>query len=276
MDDVSFAVGKHYDENIFGYEADRLEENNPVEYAMMTRYIRRWIEPGSDVADVGVGVGHYSELLARRNCNVHLIDVSERLLEAAHQRLTEAGLGEAIAGSTVASGTNLECLDDESLDAILLLGPLYHLPDEEDRIRTVDEAHRVLREGGVVFATGINRMYYFRDFFANDTGRMAEQGDFFAKLLEDGVVDEDRSSPRIRSSLCQAHLTTAEEHRRLMETKFDEEMLAGVESFAGHHQPNLDELGDDQRAVCLDLIEKTAQTDEGRGASEHFVYVGRK
>jgi SAM-dependent methyltransferase len=43
-------------------------------------------------------------------------------------------------------------LDDASVDAVLLLGPLYHLRRRADRIRALTEARRVVRPGGPVFA----------------------------------------------------------------------------------------------------------------------------
>lgn len=40
---------------------------------------------------------------------------------------------------------------------MLLLGPLYHLPDPDDRGRALSEAQRALRPGGVLLAAGISR-----------------------------------------------------------------------------------------------------------------------
>ena len=274
--DVGAAVGEHYDDEIFDYESQRLEQNNPVELAMISRYLERWIEPDSDVADIGVGVGHYSELLARRGCRLHLVDVSENLLDATRRRLEDADLDDAVEEATVASATDLDFLDDESLDAILLLGPLYHLPQRDARHRCIEEAHRVLRPGGVVFATGINRLYYLRERFDGDPSEIADNADLFRDLMRDGIVDEKRPAPKLRQSLCRAHLTTCEDHRRLLAPLFDEVLMAGVESFTGHNQTNLYELDADARQTCLELVESTATTEAGRGASEHFLYVGRK
>src|SRR5512138_2587419 len=85
-------VGRHYD-LIWQMEAARLEKWSPVEYGMMLRYLHRYVPEGAAVAELGVGVGHYSEALAQRGCTLHLLDVSERLLQAAEARLRERGLG---------------------------------------------------------------------------------------------------------------------------------------------------------------------------------------
>jgi hypothetical protein len=62
------AVGRHYDETIFAFEAERLVRHCPVEYAITTRSLQRYIPDGAVVTEAGVGVGHYSEFLARRSC----------------------------------------------------------------------------------------------------------------------------------------------------------------------------------------------------------------
>ncbi len=78
------------------HEMERLEKFAPVEYTITQRYLARYIAEEATVADVGVGTGHYSELLAQRRCTIHMVDVAFRLLEAAQERLTRAGLAKSI------------------------------------------------------------------------------------------------------------------------------------------------------------------------------------
>src|SRR5258708_10718295 len=158
-------AGQSYDADLpdgvrngINHERERLEKYAPVEYAITKRYLLRYIPEGAVVADVGVGVGHYSELLASRGSNVHLVDVASRLLAAAQERLTNAGLGGHILSVTNASATDLSFIPDESCDAVLMLGPFYHLSLPEERQQAVEEARRILRKGGLLFAAGINLM----------------------------------------------------------------------------------------------------------------------
>jgi len=44
-----------------------------------------------------------------------------------------------------------------SVDAVLLLSPLYHPARRADRVRALAEAARVVRPGGPVFAAAISR-----------------------------------------------------------------------------------------------------------------------
>ena len=45
-----------------------------------------------------------------------------------------------------------------SADAVLLMGPLYHLPEKEDRLAALQEARRLLKPGGKLFAAAITRL----------------------------------------------------------------------------------------------------------------------
>ena len=88
------AVGHHYDDNIFEYELERLERHSPVEFGLTIRALTRWVPTAAEVAvEVGVGSGAYSSWLASRGINVHLVDVSEKLLETSSDGLERQGLG---------------------------------------------------------------------------------------------------------------------------------------------------------------------------------------
>jgi Methyltransferase domain len=132
-------AGQSYDADLpedagngINHEMVRLEKYAPVEYAITKRYLLRYIPGGATAADVGVGVGHYSELLASRGSKVHLVDVASGLLVAAQERLVKAGLG-----GQILSITDLSFIADDSCGAVLLLGPFYNLSlPEERRIRS--------------------------------------------------------------------------------------------------------------------------------------------
>jgi S-adenosylmethionine-dependent methyltransferase len=238
---------------------------------MTKRMLDRWIPAGARLAEIGVGVGHYSEHVAARGCRIHLIDITQRLLDAAAARLRGAGLERQAAGVSRLSATDLSGIDSSSFDAVLLLGPLYHLCEFSDRRRAVEEAARVLKRGGFLYAAGINRLPYFRDQFRQRPQVAVERREFHRQLLSHGNVD-----PEHVPSLGFAHLTTAAEFRSLFASLFEEVLLLGVESFTAAWQASLNGLPAEQVEAWLDLVEQTGTTPEGLGASDHFLFVGRK
>ena len=263
-------VGHEYNIN---NEAARLDDEDPIEYAITARYLQRYVPEGVIVADIGAGGGHYSELLARRGCRVHLTDVSQTLLDTAAARLHARGFGDRIDSVRRASATNLTHLPAASCDVVLLLGPLYHLLTTEERRRAVREAARVLRHRGLVFAAGINRLTYLRDVLHDDPEEFARRRDFFVDhLFHDGNLTPPAGQPATM------HVTTATELRADLAVAFEELVLAGVESFASKNAGTRAYRGasPEARDALLDLVERTGTTAEGLGVTSHYLYIGRK
>ena len=270
MEQNEASVGRYYDTSIFDDELVRLTRDCPVERAITIRWLDKLVPDSAEVAEIGVGGGIYSEHLARRGCRLHLVDVSARLLEAVAERLRTAGLGGRIAGAVTESATCLESLASGAFDAVLLLGPLYHLCALDARRQAVAEAARILKPGGLLFAAGINRLAYLRDFFRLFPHVACERKVFHEQYLRDGNLDPEHAPP-----IGFAHLSTYAEFRELFAPGFDEVALAGVESFTMAWQPTLNELPPPEAEAWLDLIEITGQTPEGLGYSDHFLYIGR-
>src|SRR5262249_59100842 len=113
---------------------------------------------------------------------------------------------------------------DASADAVLLLGPLYHLTDRGDRLRAWREAGRVLRPGGVVLAAAVSRFASALDSLR--TGFLDDP--LFARMvdadLRDGVHRNPTGDP--------AYFTTAYFHR-------PEELRAEAEEAGLRHEATL-------------------------------------
>lgn len=138
-------------------EAARLTSRSvggQVELERTRRLVGRRLAPGSRVLDVGGGTGVHSRWLAEAGHRVTLVDP----VPAHVERAATAGTFEAVLGDA----RDLPA-PDVSVDAVLLLGPLYHLISRRDRLRALAEAHRVLVPGGLLFAQGIGRLTAFAD-----------------------------------------------------------------------------------------------------------------
>lgn len=264
-------VGRYYDEVIFEAETRRLEQLFPVELAITARQLARRIPDGATVAEVGVGGGQYSELLARRGCRLHLVDVSQRLLATTVARLRAGGWQTQLIGVNCASATALDCLPAQAFDAVLLLGPLYHLDTLAARQKAVREAARVLKPDGLLFAAGINRLAYLRDLFREAPHQVLARRAFHEQFLRDGNLDPQHAPP-----IGHAHLTTIAEFQALFADDFVETTFLAVESFSGPWQQSWAELPAEEAAAWLELIERTATMPEAMGITDHFLYVGRR
>ena len=111
--------------------------------------------PPARLLDVGGGPGVYAARLSRAGYAVRLIDVLPLHVEQALERAAQQA--DAPFEAEIGDARDLSHLEDESADAVLLLGPLYHLTERDQRVQALAEARRVVRVGGVVAAVGISR-----------------------------------------------------------------------------------------------------------------------
>jgi len=140
-----------------GYERARLFPGGrpSLEYVRSMELLERLLPaPPARVLDVGGGPGTYAAPLASRGYQVHLVDPVPLHVEQARQ----AAAADPAASFTAALGDARELAEpDESQDAVLLFGPLYHLTEAAHRRRALAQARRVLSGGGRLLAMAVCR-----------------------------------------------------------------------------------------------------------------------
>ena len=174
-----------------GYEADRLNIGSGQLERERTRELLSRFMPSAPavVLDIGGGPGGHACWLAKQGHKVHLIDITPLHVEMAidaSRRQPEAPL----AGATLGDARSLPW-PDKSADAVLLLGPLYHLTEKQERLQALAEAHRVLKPRGILFAVGVSK-------FAStiDGMRLGFLKDSqFAEIVERDLKDGQHRNP---------------------------------------------------------------------------------
>jgi S-adenosylmethionine-dependent methyltransferase len=197
-DSLISAVEKLYDDDP-QREWERMDRHR-TEFAVTLRALAEHLPPPpAHILDCGGGPGRYAIELARQGYRVTLFDLSAGNLELARQKVAEAGV--TLDVFERGSALDLSRYADESFDAVLLLGPLYHLMDEGQRLRAVQEAARVLISGGPLFAAFIARYAGLRDaarrnpsWVLNDPG-WAEQILTTGRLLPLQLTSEGGETP---------------------------------------------------------------------------------
>lgn len=114
-----------------------------VEYLTTIRYIEKYLHPGMRILEIGAATGRYSHYFAQRGYQVDAVELIPHKIEIFKSNTKP---GETV---TVTQGNakNLELFSDHTYDITLLLGPMYHLFTEEEKLQALSEAIRVTKKG---------------------------------------------------------------------------------------------------------------------------------
>jgi SAM-dependent methyltransferase len=263
----------HYE---LGFEQSRLETVGRVEGVRTRELLRRLLPPAPAVVlDVGGGAGVHALPLARDGYEVHLLDAVELHVQqavAASEAQRAADGRERLASARHGDARALPWADGAA-DAVLLLGPLYHL-DGAGRAAALAEARRVLKPGGLLLAAAISR---FASTFDGIRAR-ALADPLFAEVCAHDVATGDHRNPDGRPEW----FTTAHFHHP--DELWDEVAVAGfgvdgviaVEGPASFLRDEGWWLDDpERRERLLEAIRRVEHEPSVLGASAHLLAVGR-
>ena len=255
----------HYEDR---YDEDtRLSESGlgQLELVRTQSILQRYLPPPpAQIIDVGGGPGVYAYWLVSAGYDVELIDIVPRHIRQATERGVRATLGDA---------RNLP-VTDSTQDAVLLLGPLYHLTEREDRLTALREASRVARRGAPVVAAAISRYAAAIDGLSSGYFDDPEFVTLLERQLDEGRHFNPTGNP--------AYFTTSYFH--LPEQLAGEMADAGLEDIEviavegiGWVAGDLDErmVDDAKQQALLDLLERLECAPGLLGASPHLLGVGR-
>ena len=273
-DSVAGEIQSYYE---LAQEEERLAVGRgSLEFARMQELLTRSLPPAPGVVlDVGGGSGRYSIWLAQKGYEVHLIDPVPKHIDQARVA-SEAEPTLPIASVRLGDARHLE-QDDESCDAVLLMGPMYHLTERSDRERALGEAYRVLRNDGVLFSVAINR---FAALFDGLTRGLSDiDNPYFIQILERTLAEGQHRNPRGEAG----YFTTAFFHHpeeleeEVRQARFSVEELVAVQGPGGFAADLEGRLAEPLRKEqLLDLIRRVEHERTLLGVSPHFVVIGKK
>jgi SAM-dependent methyltransferase len=131
-------------------EWERLVANplHEVSLHVHSHYVRRFIQPGMRVLEVGAGPGRFTLLLAELGARVVVSDLSPVQLELNRENAAKYGFAQAVEDWRLLDICDLAGVEDGAFDAVLAYGgPLSYALDR--RAQAVVACRRVLRPGGV-------------------------------------------------------------------------------------------------------------------------------
>jgi ubiquinone/menaquinone biosynthesis C-methylase UbiE len=132
--------------NNYDEEGRLLSKHGQVEFLTTMRYIEKYLTSGARILEVGAATGRYSLTLGKQGYEVEAVELIQHNIDIFKNKITNDMKVSLHQGNA----TDLSCYENNTFDITLLLGPMYHLYTEEDKIKALSEALRVTKKGGVL------------------------------------------------------------------------------------------------------------------------------
>jgi len=237
-----------------------------VEFLTTMRYIEKYLKPGDRILEIGAATGRYSHALAKQGYTVNAVELVESQIEKFRQN-TQPGENVTV---TQGNALDLSEFDDYTYDIVLLLGPLYHLYNQDDKRQALSEAIRVANQGGVIFVA-----YCMSDGCILDAG--FRRGEFdVAKFIERGNIDPQTFATKSKPEDL-FELVRKEDIDSLMSV-FEVTQLhyVATDGSAWCIREALDEMDDPKFDLFLSYHFAICEREDMIGISDHTLDIFRK
>ena len=135
-------IEKHYNKHPEDLRLQR--RHGIVEFETTMHHLRRFLKSDSFLLDIGAGTGRYTSALMAEGYRVKAVELVRRNIEVFLKR-------EPTADVVQGDARDMPFIPTATADVTLLLGPLYHLIGDAEKLKALNEAKRVTKPGGLIF-----------------------------------------------------------------------------------------------------------------------------
>ena len=250
-------------------EANRLKRRQ-LEADITWRYLNLYLPPHGRLLEVGFGTGSYTFPLARRGYQITAVDLADEYVTRCKASAEERDLSDQIDFRT-GDARKLDGIPRGKFEAVLLMGPLYHLLLETDRTAALRSAYDCLKPGGVIFSALISRFGNFGNLIKKNPSWIENQDEVWS-LVRHGHRPADAPRGGFRGYFVQLD-EIAPMHESV---GFRTLKIAGIEPAISADDESYNTLEGKQRDLWLDLLFEISAEQSIVASSRHILYVGQR
>ena len=243
-----------------------------IEFVSTLRLIDQYFPKQGRICDIGGGTGRYTIELLRRGYSVTLLDLSDEEIRLADIQLNKNGL--SAEQLIIGDARDMSMLASNTFDAALLLGPMYHIVERNDRAKVLRELNRILKPQGVAIIAYLNSWGLIRT-GVGDFPHWYKDISFLRSMLS-----EHTFAGNSLSGFTECYWSTSEAAlQEIKESDLEVVSYAGAESFAGGMGVLLEQLATDNPEAYENIVQMAAETSElvqYRDSTDHLHVVARK
>ena len=244
-------------------EDTRLEsQHGQVEFLTTIKYIEEYLKPETKILEIGAGTGRYSLYYANKGYDVTSIEYVRHNLDILKSKIKDNMNIVAEQGDAV----DLSRFENNTFDVTLVLGPLYHLYEDKDINKAIEEAIRVTKKDGIIAIA-----YLTSDSIMIDWSLM---GDHLINGYPNDFDDNFKMTRYPQGVFAAFYIS---EFKNIM-SKFNVELLHNVatDGFTRHVKDKIDSLSKEEFEVWMRYHLSTCEREELQGYSNHMLYICKK
>lgn len=241
-----------------------LSKNGQVEFLTTVRYVDKYLKQGMKILEIGAATGRYSHHFAKQGFEVDAIELVQHNIDVF---ISNTEPNEKV---TIQQGNAMDLSEfpDNTYDITLLLGPMYHLYTEEDKLTAISEALRVTKRGGIVCIA-----YCISDASIIEYGFKQRNMNM---LIDRGLVD--RKSFNTTSNPEEIFELVRKEDVDNLISHFDIERLhyVGTDMYTNYMRETVDSMDDETFGLYLDYHFSICERQDLVGVTNHSLDIVRK
>ena len=237
-----------------------MSRHGQVEFFVAMEYIKRVIadRKNLDIIDIGAGTGRYSVALSEMGHNLTAV-------ERVNKNVSQIKLKSKNIVAKQGNALNLK-FKDESFDIALLFGPTYHLFSHEDKLKSINEAKRVLRKNGVLLIMYLTNEYAFIT-YAIKEGNLQ-------KVLKEDKLDENFNCATTEDDLY-SYVRLEEINKLKEDAGMKRLQIIGVDGATDYIRPIINKMTEEEFKIYIDYQMSICELPEILGASSHALDIIR-
>lgn len=260
-------VKEYYNTHSF-FEDKRLDENE-FEIPLTLKYIERYVKPGAKILDIACGTGNYAEILLKKGYVLGLNDLSEKNIKLTRKKIKNNA---NVLHVSVSDALNADIWQKEKWDAVLILGPLYHLTKKNNRLKILEMAKKNVKKNGYIYSAFMSRtaamLYGLKN---NPQGIEEKQGVF--SLWETGT---DKNFVEGTEWFTHAYFSFPEEINPLIsEAGLKPLHLIGIEGIFGENMQLYQNLDPTIKKKWFNFISTHCEDKHMLNHSKHYLSVSK-
>lgn len=261
-------IEKYYE---FNNEENRAKIQ-ALEFAVTGALLDYYLPEKSKVLEIGAGTGHYTLKLAQNSHQVTAVELVASLTAINQNRIQNLGLEKNVSFETGDAREVIKSSESESFDVILIMGPLYHLTESNDRIELMSHATRVLRKNGLLISTHLSRIGLLGYMLTRFPEWAQTSNEEVGQIIKDGFLKEHPRNGEFRGyfstadEICELHFA---QNLDVIGLHCQDPCIGSVDEIYNRLPPNLQQ-------TWTDVLVRISQDPMALGSGRSLFCVSKK